>query len=64
MMAQPIILTLNMKAATAKHWTISPRRRKRNFGHQLAITAGIRYESGDAVVVMGVAHLQDPPTVI
>lgn len=35
----------------------------RNFGHQLAITAGIRYASGDAVVVMD-ADLQDPPSVI
>ncbi|MHA8111442.1 glycosyltransferase family 2 protein [Lactobacillaceae bacterium Melli_B4] len=35
----------------------------RNFGHQLAITAGIRYTSGDAVVVMD-ADLQDPPSVI
>ncbi|GLB47261.1 glycosyl transferase [Philodulcilactobacillus myokoensis] len=35
----------------------------RNFGHQLAITAGIRYTKGDAVVVMD-ADLQDPPTVI
>lgn len=35
----------------------------RNFGHQLAITAGIRYSKGDAVVVMD-ADLQDPPSVI
>lgn len=35
----------------------------RNFGHQLAITAGIRYTKGDAVVVMD-ADLQDPPSVI
>ncbi|WP_051999804.1 glycosyltransferase family 2 protein [Schleiferilactobacillus shenzhenensis] len=35
----------------------------RNFGHQLAITAGVRYASGDAVVVMD-ADLQDPPSVI
>lgn len=35
----------------------------RNFGHQLAITAGIRYTKGDAVVVMD-ADLQDPPAVI
>lgn len=35
----------------------------RNFGHQLAITAGIRYTNGDAVVVMD-ADLQDPPEVI
>jgi dolichol-phosphate mannosyltransferase len=35
----------------------------RNFGHQLAISAGIRYTMGDAVVVMD-ADLQDPPAVI
>ncbi|WP_129045219.1 glycosyltransferase family 2 protein [Companilactobacillus metriopterae] len=35
----------------------------RNFGHQNAITAGLDYISGDAVVVMD-ADLQDPPEVI
>ena len=35
----------------------------RNFGHQLAITAGIRYTSGSAVVVMD-ADLQDSPEII
>ncbi|WP_125770278.1 glycosyltransferase family 2 protein [Companilactobacillus furfuricola] len=35
----------------------------RNFGHQIAITAGLQYTSGDAVVVMD-ADLQDPPEVI
>lgn len=35
----------------------------RNFGHQLAITAGIERAAGDAVVVMD-ADLQDPPEVI
>lgn len=35
----------------------------RNFGHQLAITAGLDYASGDAVVVMD-ADLQDPPSVV
>jgi len=32
----------------------------RNFGHQAAVTAGIRHCSGDAVVVID-ADLQDPP---
>jgi polyisoprenyl-phosphate glycosyltransferase len=35
----------------------------RNFGHQLAITAGMDHASGQAVVVMD-ADLQDPPDVI
>src|SRR5262245_37379214 len=34
----------------------------RNFGHQLAITAGLDHARGDAVVVMD-ADLQDPPEV-
>jgi len=35
----------------------------RNFGHQIAITAGIDYASGDAVVVMD-SDLQDTPETI
>lgn len=35
----------------------------RNFGHQLAVTAGIEHSSGDAVVIID-ADLQDPPEVI
>lgn len=35
----------------------------RNFGHQLAVTAGVNASSGDAVVLMD-ADLQDPPEVI
>jgi glycosyltransferase involved in cell wall biosynthesis len=35
----------------------------RNFGHQIAITAGLDHSSGQAVVVMD-ADLQDPPEVI
>jgi len=35
----------------------------RNFGHQVAITAGIDYARGEAVVVMD-ADLQDPPEVV
>ena len=35
----------------------------RNFGHQIAITAGMRGAAGDAVVVID-ADLQDPPEVI
>jgi polyisoprenyl-phosphate glycosyltransferase len=35
----------------------------RNFGHQMAITAGIEHASGDAVAIID-ADLQDPPEVI
>ena len=35
----------------------------RNFGHQIAVTAGIDYASGRAVVLID-ADLQDPPAVI
>jgi polyisoprenyl-phosphate glycosyltransferase len=35
----------------------------RNFGHQLAISAGLDYASGDAVVIMD-GDLQDPPEVV
>ena len=32
----------------------------RNFGHQAAVTAGLKYATGDAIVIMD-ADLQDPP---
>ena len=35
----------------------------RNFGHQIAITAGLDYAGGEAVVIID-ADLQDPPEVI
>ncbi len=35
----------------------------RNFGHQSAITAGLRYAKGEAIVMMD-ADLQDPPELI
>jgi dolichol-phosphate mannosyltransferase len=38
-------------------------RLSRNFGHQIAITAGLDHAAGDAVVIMD-ADLQDPPEVV
>ena len=35
----------------------------RNFGHQAAVTAGLKYVTGDAIVIID-ADLQDPPEVI
>ncbi len=35
----------------------------RNFGHQIAVTAGVDYASGDAIILID-ADLQDPPAVI
>ncbi|SEU29443.1 glycosyltransferase family 2 protein [Paenibacillus sp. NFR01] len=35
----------------------------RNFGHQIAITAGMDYAAGDAIVIID-ADLQDPPELI
>lgn len=35
----------------------------RNFGHQAAVTAGLKYVSGDAIVIID-ADMQDPPELI
>lgn len=35
----------------------------RNFGHQIAVTAGLNYAQGKAIIVMD-ADLQDPPEII
>ena len=35
----------------------------RNFGHQAAVTAGLQYVSGDAIIIMD-ADMQDPPELI
>lgn len=49
--------------STRKHSWIKGVRLSRNFGHQIALTCGHHYASGDAVVDMD-ADLQDPPEFI
>ncbi len=46
-----------------KHPAIKAIRLARNFGHQAAISAGLRAAAGDAVIVMD-GDLQDPPEAI
>lgn len=43
--------------------TVRVLRFSRNFGHQMAVTAGVEHAMGDAVVLID-ADLQDPPEVI
>ena len=52
---------LSMFAATDPHVCVL--KFSRNFGHQIAITAGIDYARGDCVAVID-ADLQDPPEVV
>lgn len=42
---------------------VKPIKLSRNFGHQPAITCGIEYAQGDAVIILD-SDLQDPPEVI
>src|SRR5690348_3561727 len=51
------------QAAAAKDPRFKLIQFSRNFGHQVAITAGMDAASGDAVIVMD-ADLQDPPEVV
>ncbi|MBI2883470.1 MAG: glycosyltransferase family 2 protein [Candidatus Methylomirabilis oxyfera] len=55
-------LTL-LKELREKDTTVKIINLSRNFGHQAAITCGLDYAKGDAVVVMD-ADLQDPPELI
>jgi dolichol-phosphate mannosyltransferase len=52
-----------LEAYAAKDPRVKVLQFARNFGHQVAITAGLDYASGDATVVMD-SDLQDPPEVI
>ncbi len=53
-----ILLALHSKDPRIKVLSLS-----RNFGHQVAISAGIDHASGDAVILMD-GDLQDPPEVL
>jgi len=46
-----------------QHPEVEPVILARNFGHQIAVTAGMDHASGDAVIIID-ADLQDPPEVI
>jgi dolichol-phosphate mannosyltransferase len=52
-----------MQAAAARDPRVVLVRLSRNFGHQIAVTAGIDAARGEAVVLMD-ADLQDPPEVV
>jgi dolichol-phosphate mannosyltransferase len=55
--------TERIRELAQKDETVRPVIFARNFGHQVAITAGWDYARGDAVVIID-ADLQDPPEVI
>jgi dolichol-phosphate mannosyltransferase len=52
-----------MREAAGRDPRIRLVRLSRNFGHQIALTAGVDVAAGDAVIVMD-ADLQDPPEVV
>src|SRR3989338_10455393 len=52
-----------IKRETAKSSAIKLISFQRNFGHQMALTAGYKYATGDCVVTLD-ADLQDPPEII
>ena len=52
-----------IEAIAAKDSRIKMVNFARNFGHQIAVTAGLNHASGEAVVVID-ADLQDPPELI
>jgi polyisoprenyl-phosphate glycosyltransferase len=52
-----------LAAVSARDERVKVLRFSRNFGHQVAVTAGLDFASGDAMIVMD-ADLQDPPELI
>jgi len=55
--------TDRIRELAAQDPTVRPVIFARNFGHQIAVTAGLDYSRGDAVVIID-ADLQDPPEAI
>jgi dolichol-phosphate mannosyltransferase len=55
--------TVLMRELAEKDDRVRPVIFARNFGHQIAVTAGMDYARGDAVVIID-SDLQDPPEVI
>jgi dolichol-phosphate mannosyltransferase len=55
--------TERMRELAGKDPHVRPVIFARNFGHQIAVTAGLDYSRGDAVIIID-ADLQDPPEVI
>ena len=55
--------TGRIRELAAQDPTVRPIIFARNFGHQIAVTAGLDYSRGQAVVIID-ADLQDPPEVI
>lgn len=55
--------TDRIRELAAKDPTVRPVIFARNFGHQIAVTAGLDYSRGEAVVIID-ADLQDPPEMI
>ncbi len=55
--------TQAIRRLAAEDPTVRPVIFARNFGHQIAVTAGLDFSRGDAVVIID-ADLQDPPEVI
>jgi dolichol-phosphate mannosyltransferase len=51
-----------IRALAANDQHVKPVIFARNFGHQIAVTAGLDYSQGDAVIIID-ADLQDPPEV-
>lgn len=52
-----------IKKLASEHTQVVPVIFARNFGHQIAVTAGMDYCQGDAAIIID-ADLQDPPEVI